>query len=290
MLLCKDNPDTSKLTYPVYVSPKLDGIRCLVTKEGAVSRTLKPIPNEYIRKTLSLNSLNGFDGELIVGAPYAEDVYRKTNSAVMSHEGTPSFTYFVFDDYTASGPFAKRMAETDFVCEDIHPNVKYLRHYLVNNEEELLAYEAEQVEKGYEGIIIRNPKGLYKQGRTTMKENNAFKLKRYQDSEAVVIGMIPLMHNMNMAELDERGYIKRSTAKEGLLETDTMGALIVRDIITGVEFQIGTGFTEAERKWWYINWEMQPSLIVKYKFFPVGIKEKPRHPVYLGIRNMEVDG
>ena len=44
---CKDS---SQLVYPVLVTPKLDGIRCLVKDTGVVSRTLKPIPNKYIRK------------------------------------------------------------------------------------------------------------------------------------------------------------------------------------------------------------------------------------------------
>jgi DNA ligase-1 len=48
---------------------------------------------------------------------------------------------------------------------------------------------------------------------------------------------------------------------------------------TGVEFNIGTGFTAEDRakKDWV-------GLIVKYKFFPIGVKDKPRHPVYLGLR------
>ena len=68
----------------------------------------------------------------------------------------------------------------------------------------------------------------------------------------------------------------------------TMGALIVRDIVTGVEFNIGTGFTAADRREWW-EWfvaqtERTPKPVVKYKSFPIGTKDKPRHPVYLGLR------
>ena len=58
----------------------------------------------------------------------------------------------------------------------------------------------------------------------------------------------------------------------------TMGALIVRDIKSGVEFNIGTGFTAAQRAASWVIGSMH-----KYKFFP--IKDKPRHPVYLGARS-----
>ena len=55
--------------------------------------------------------------------------------------------------------------------------------------------------------------------------------------------------------------------------------------MTGVEFEIGTGFTAAERE---ALWLAPPiGKIVKYKFFPVGVKDRPRHPVFLGFREAE---
>jgi DNA ligase-1 len=61
----------------------------------------------------------------------------------------------------------------------------------------------------------------------------------------------------------------------------------VRDIETGVDFHIGTGFNDAQRK---EIWESRGGWlgkIVKYKSFKVGVKEKPRHPVFLGVRMKE---
>jgi DNA ligase-1 len=56
----------------------------------------------------------------------------------------------------------------------------------------------------------------------------------------------------------------------------------VRDWKTGVEFHVGTGFTAADRA---LMWAKPPiGETVKYKFFPVGVKDKPRHPVFLGFR------
>ena len=53
---------------------------------------------------------------------------------------------------------------------------------------------------------------------------------------------------------------------------------------SGVQFNIGTGFTDTVRDQ---LWEHKEDLInttVKYKYFDIGVKEAPRHPVYLGIR------
>ena len=40
--------DTSDVKYPVLVSQKLDGIRCLIIDGVAVSRNLKPIRNNRV--------------------------------------------------------------------------------------------------------------------------------------------------------------------------------------------------------------------------------------------------
>ena len=59
----------------------------------------------------------------------------------------------------------------------------------------------------------------------------------------------------------------------------------VKDIHTGVEFSIGSGFTEEQRR---EIWNKQVELIgsiVKYKYFEVGVKDKPRFPIFLGFRD-----
>lgn len=108
------------------------------------------------------------------------------------------------------------------------------------------------------------------------------KVKRFEDSEAEVLGTVEEMFNGNEAQRDELGRTKRSKAKAGLVGKGTMGALKVRDLKTKVEFEIGTGFTadDRARQW-------PTGLIVRYKFFAVGVKDKPRHPVYLGERDVK---
>ena len=69
---------------PVYVSTKLDGIRCVIIDGVAYSRSLKPIRNKYIQSIIGNEKYNGFDGELVVGDIYDKDVFQKTTSGVMS--------------------------------------------------------------------------------------------------------------------------------------------------------------------------------------------------------------
>ena len=52
-------------------------------------------------------------------------------------------------------------------------------------------------------------------------------------------------------------------------------------------FGVGTGFDNDQRQWFWENRErlIADGTIIKYKHFPSGVKDLPRHPVYLGIRD-----
>jgi DNA ligase-1 len=64
----------------------------------------------------------------------------------------------------------------------------------------------------------------------------------------------------------------------------TMGALICRTNF-GIEFSIGTGFTAKQRAEIWKNKSIVIGKLIKYKSFKIGVKDKPRHPVYLGERD-----
>ena len=245
------NADLAKIVYPVYASPKLDGIRCSIVGGKALSRKLKPIPNKHVYDTLSKNVLEGLDGELIIGSPTSKTVYTDSVSGVMRHTGTPAFTYYVFDMHDAPSPYARRrslmLTSLGLGNWAGFPQICLLEQNLIHNEIELLAYETAKVAEGYEGVILRSPEAPYKFGRSTVKEGYLLKVKRFEDSEAEIIGIEEEMHNANAAETNELGRTKRSSAKAGKVGKGTMGALVVRDIHSGVEFNIGTGFTAAQR-------------------------------------------
>ena len=152
------------ITFPVFASPKLDGIRCSIVHGKALSRTLKEIPNRVIFDSLSKTEYTGLDGELIVGSPTTEDVYRNTVSGVMSHDGNPEFTYHVFDLHNARGGWHARYQA---LYESFNGGgiIQPLQHEFIERADDLDAYEAEQLAAGYEGLILRKPDAPYKFGR-----------------------------------------------------------------------------------------------------------------------------
>ncbi len=271
------------LRFPLLASPKLDGVRCLIKEGVALSRTLKPIPNAFIQSKLSnLAEFEGFDGELVVGEATGEGVMQRTTSGVMSFHGSPHFTYFVFDRWNSTEEFESRYASLHAFI----PEIIILNQTLCRSLSDVKRCEERALALGYEGLILRSPKTLYKFGRSTEEEQKLLKLKRFQTSEAVVLRVNALEHNDNPAEVSELGLTKRSTAKNGKISLPMLGSVDVRDIETGVEFSIGSGFTEGQRLAWW-----QQDLIgrlLTYRHFAVsGVKEKPRFPTFVAFRSEE---
>ena len=283
MLACE--ADLTKLVYPVLASPKLDGIRCLIIDGMAMSRSLKPIPNKHVQRLFGRPELNGLDGELIVGEDSGHGVFQRTSSGVMSVDGTPAVWLHVFDDFQQINLGFKERFLVAKARAKASVKIQVVEHIKIMNEEALLHYESACLDNGYEGIMIRSVNGPYKKGRSTMKEGWLLKFKRFVDAEAVVTGFAPLMHNTNEAKTNELGQTERSSHKEGKIALALLGNLQVRDTKTKVSFEIGTGFDHDTRKLLWIGRNKLKGRIVKYKSQPVGVKDKPRFPVFLGFRD-----
>ncbi len=278
--------DPAKQQYPVYASPKIDGIRAAVVGGKLLSRSLKPIPNKYVSGLLSSMKLDGIDGELVAGSPTAANAMQEATSFFMSHDKIQPFTWYVFDKHNSEMGFDLRYKElVKHVALMPYANIKVLPQTLIYDEAELAEYEGEQVALGYEGVILRAPAGLYKYGRSTVNEGGMLKVKRFTDSEAVVLDFEEQMHNANEATTNELGRTKRSSHKENKHGKGTLGALVVRDIVTGIQFNIGTGLNDGVREHIWANRDSHEGRIVKYKSFLIGVKDAPRHPVFLGFRD-----
>lgn len=291
---------------PLWCSPKFDGIRCLPrpivvpqfnadlepigedTLYKCVSRKGIPLPSRQVQQMFS--HMTHMDGELIEGCAEDFDVYNRTQSHVMSFDKIGDMHYYVFDttlEEYVDDPFEIRL---DIIREMVNlqndPRVHFVEHTLCHTLEELLAYETACLLDGYEGIMMRDPAGPYKYGRGTFKEGIIFKLKRFQDDEAMVVDFEERMTNLNVDIKDAFGRAKRSTAKSGLVGAGTVGKFIV--FFNGENIPVSTGnFSHAELQAIWDNREAilatQPYL--KFRHFPHGQKDRPRVPRALGWRD-----
>jgi DNA ligase-1 len=289
-----DDEQLAALDYPLIASPKVDGIRVLIHPElGPVTRSLKAVRNVYIRRCLSKYFYHGLDGEIVVGPINAPDVFNRTTTGVMTTDGAPLFKYYVFDLHDRGDmAYSSRL---EWVRELFHnggsteadPYVRVLPAHGVQNPEEVLSAEVRWLSEGFEGIMLRHPDRAYKFNRSTLREQTLLKLKRFNDAEAVVIGFEPLFSNQNPQTRSSLGLAERSDHKAGKVEVQTLGNLRVRHEPGFGEFAIGSGFDQATRD---DIWNNRPQYLgrrVSFKYQQVGIKDKPRFPIFKGFRPQE---
>lgn len=288
MLAGKFIPDKIKQLLPMYGQPKLDGIRMFVRDGIAYTRSLKPVRSEWVQNlvTEAGSVIEGLDGEIIAGPPTAEDAYRRTSSSVMSYEKPDNVTFHVFDHFLLDEKMANRKIHIFNLklpnwCQPVETR-------LLTSMEDILLYEEEMLKIGYEGVILRNPESYYKYGRGSPTKGELIKLKKFLDTEAVVTGFAEFMHNSNPEMINELGHTERSSHKENLIPMETLGALFAEGRFpdgTKYKVRIGTGFDTEQRQQIWNNQDDYLGKLVKFKYFPGGVKEAPRFPVFLGFRD-----
>jgi DNA ligase-1 len=228
---------------------------------------------------------NGLDGELILGE-HDSTVFRRTTSAVSSYAGEPDVQFWVFDCQVKNTPFHQRYDRLVRTCRDF-AGIKIVHHVVIDSHPALRRYEETALEAGYEGVMVRSMDGPYKEGRATVREGSLLKVKRFEDAEAEIVGFEERMHNANEATVNALGHTERSSHAENMVGRGDLGALLVKGAngkYKGIEFNIGTGFTDSDRDWFWAHRDTLMGQVVKFKYFPMGSDARPRFPVFLGLR------
>lgn len=278
----------SKIVYPKLASPKMDGIRAFVENRVVLSRSRHEIPNKHVQKLFGRTEYEGHDGELIVGNPWDYNVMQQTSSGVRSAKGEPDVKLFTFDNRVYTGGFEERLEAVRRALGAAPPALRFVVHHLVQNEAELVAYEEKCIERGYEGVMLRDPLGPYKMGRSTMDEGYLIALKRFEDSEAIILSANEGNTNTNEKSLNPLGYTQRLGGGKNKIGRDTLGGFTCMWPDTGAEFNVGNGkgLDDKERaRLWAVRATL-PGRKLKFQFLRVGMKNGvPRLPAYLGLRD-----
>lgn len=285
-MLAARGAEIEDLKFPLYASPKLDGIRAVVKGGKLLSRKLTEIPNRFTFKHFSRKYFEGADGELIVGPATDPQVRNLTSGSMNRREGEPDVYLYVFDLWDRKTGFRERNAELSRWTED--ERIVVVPQHLITVREELERYEKDTLDLGYEGVILRSIDGLYKFGRSTLREGGMLKLKRFVDAEAQVLRVNEEMQNTNEAERDNLGRTKRSKAQAGMVGKGRAGELEVIDLngdFKGVEHivPLGAAGDKGKAEWWARRNDAKLPIIT-YKYFPKGTKDKPLLPIYVGVR------
>jgi len=314
MLAPHDDPQKKKdffqtMRFPLLISPKLDGIRNTVKNDpvqdfhsltaapsvaGGVaykckSRDFIDLPSIQVQSFFS--DYHELDGELVEGNETDPGLYNRTQSYVMSAmKPSDSIAFRVFDiadEKYKNTPFYERLliAEDLVVLLNIKhgQNVSVIEHIPCESVEELLVIEDRFLEMGYEGIMARDPLGPYKWGRATWDEGYLYKVKRFAEFEARVIGFEEQMTNTNADVRSNLDKAKRSTAKAGMVPADTLGKFIVDYHGTPIKVSCGI-LKHPQRKEIWANQEKYLGEDIVVRHFPHGMKDLPRHGRFVGFR------
>lgn len=227
-----------------YVQPKINGIRAIHKKENLVTlqgNNINSVP--HIKEILNKY---GLQKEYIDGELYRKGFSLQTIRSIVVrkniHKHFKKIDYYIFDVIDLEKTFEERYKKIKIWTKlfSHSSNVKIVPTYKVFNKDEIWVYLKKFKDQGYEGIIVRNPKGLYKIGK---RSNDLLKFKPTKTDKYLIVGVTE--------EKDIYGNPK-----------NRLGAFILADKKDN-RFKVGTGpfFTEETR----INlWQKKDELIGRY--------------------------
>jgi len=230
-----------------WMSEKLDGVRAYWDGKQFLSR----LGNVYHAPDWFLAGLPAYplDGELFL----ARKSFQKTIAIVRRQDKSEHWKlikFLIFDAPASAGPFEDRLRMLEgfgsHVYAAIHAHTRCTG--LSHMKDELARIEA----LGGEGLMLRQPQSQYVVGRSA----TLLKVKSFRDDEAVVI--------------DHQAGAGRHKGR--------LGALVVR-LASGIEFSIGTGFSDQER-------ENPPPIgaTVVFRYQELSDGGVPRFPSFASVR------
>ena len=272
MLAHKFRDHESKIEYPCYSQPKLDGIRCIAIIEMGVAtlwtRTRKPITGvPHIIKALE-QQFPQYDGDttedrtILDGELYNhsykdrfEEIVSFCKQATPKH-GYQIVQYHVYDmvDGCAFTERTDRIKSSGFV----NPLVAVKTTYTLNAEE-LMEQFNEDRNDGYEGTMVRNADSLYENKRSY----NLQKIKEFDDAEFKIVGV-----KSGRGRMSECAIFTCATSKGDLFDCKMEGSLDrLKEILLDSRNVIGKMLT------------------VRYQGFTNG--KMPRFPIGVSVRDYE---
>jgi DNA ligase-1 len=301
--------DESKVRFPCIVQPKIDGVRGHTPEGVLLGRSMKQHRNAYATAFFSTPDYIHMDGELAAEHECHPDLCRITSSALSRADGQPFLLLWAFD-YLAPTAIQMRYKDRLRVLENrivwlqqhgCGMHLRMIPWVLCENMEQLQFQRARNLDLGYEGSIIRDPNGMHKQGRSTVKEMGVLRIKDFIDFEFRITGVTEGQTNLNEATINERGHTERSTHQVNMLPNGLIGTIegvALADVLDpqtkavlikqGQAVTVAAGrMTHIDRQYYFDIPEELIGEIAKAQFFPKGIKDKPRFPTFQSLRSPE---
>jgi DNA ligase-1 len=184
MLAHEYSKRSHNIKFPCYAQPKLNGIRNLAklvdettvrhsSRGGKIFNTLSHI-SEEIKKRSMLEPGEIFDGELFSPHLTFQEICAAVKRESEVNPDTLLLEYHVYDFADPTLKFSERLAKLSEKITDDHI-IKLVETRLIESEEDLILYHKTNVDRGFEGTMIRNMDGAY------VFKNRSSDLQKYKD-------------------------------------------------------------------------------------------------------------
>ena len=257
-----------------FIQPKLDGVRCYITKNGAFSRNHKRFMNaQHILDEL-VPLFTKYPHIVLDGELYNHEYKDNFNKIIsLVRKQTPSdaerneakVIQFHNYDIVETSPYIKRsFKQRKDMINDLNWefNLRYCKTveaHEVSIIESATEWHKRFLELGYEGSILRNNKPY-----ENKRSYNLQKFKDFHDTEATIIGWV-------------EGQGKR---------TGTIGKFLARDA-NGIEFgmPVMDKMPVLEKMYDIADWYIGKT--ATFTYFQRTPSGSYRHPLFKSIRNYE---
>jgi len=290
MLAPNETVKVEDMKFPLLVSYKLDGVRCIFKDGKMYSRALKQFPNAQLYKRFEkLMRLSKeldviFDGELLAKSLPFNELSGLTRQ--LDKELPDDLYFYAFDCIVKSNftkPFRDRLVDLQGI--KLIPVVKIIEQYEMIETDKVKQIFEEALAWGCDGLILRNPNSRYKFGRGTVKEALIYKLKPFETFDAQIIEVIQGTKVDPNAEktINELGRSVTSKKKGDRILIDKACDFVV--LYEGKELKVSIAMTDEEKEEVWKNRKDYIGRWIEYKGMLVGAKDLPRHPVFLRMRD-----
>ena len=271
MLAASFDKRKDKVTYPVDVQPKLDGVRCLAYWDGGSVKLMSRGGKQWNCCDHIIEELETvlpkdwvLDGELYIHGKTFQEI---TKLVKKLRPESVNVQFHVYDvprtDEDNRGEWDEHRIEAlaDFRDASIDcKSVVVVETHQANSEDEVYKLQSEYLEDGYEGAIVRERDGEYKFG---YRSNKLLKVKNFMDEEYKITDF---------------------TTGVGRFE----GSIVwICETKKGQPFKVVPQGTMEERQETYQNADKHIGELLKVKYFELTDDGIPRFPVGLGIRLTE---
>ena len=202
MLAATYEPESKKkkrsdIIYPCFVQPKLDGLRCIMylkDKVVAQSRSGSFFESvDHITSTLS-SFFHSHPNIALDGELYTKDIpfevlagiIKKKKITQEDRKTLSLVKYHIYDMIHLDNPLLPFNERYNFISTiQLNPHIELVETVKVKSIDDFKCYFSYYIGQEYEGIMLRNIDGIYKQG---FRSNDLQKYKEFKEDEYTIIG------------------------------------------------------------------------------------------------------